>query len=211
MTGAELERVFRLRFFDKVADYFVKQDDFYLYLNEAQDEAAERADLLFDKKSVTLAVGQTIYKPSDIITVITSAYVGNNRLFITDRVELDRLDPDWRNAASGDIRYLIHYDKQIELTPAPSQETTLQLEYFRLPKDPVTSDSEPEIHRANHVDLLDWVLYRAYNVPDPDTFNPQRAEQFLAKFTLRFGQRPSATLKKRQYSNVPQHNVVYMG
>ena len=217
MTVAELESLFRNQLGDSVPDYFVSQSLFIDYLNEAEEEAAFRKNLLFDKTSTfcTLPVvaNTTVYTlDSRIYAVCYADIYGTDlirtRLTPTDRIEMDRIKQDWRSDI-GKPEWFIQYDNTIELITTPDITYTLKLEVYRLPLEAMSSSGdEPEIQRNHHRSLVDWALYRAFSSPDLDTQDMGRANDHLKKFTAIFGNRPSADNQHNNYANRPHRNKV---
>lgn len=75
----------------------------------------------------------------------------------------------------------------------------VQLEIFRAPLVECVDESyEPEIPEAYHRDLIYWVLHEAYKKQDGDTFNQERADYFLARFTQVFGDYVPAKVRLNQ-------------
>jgi hypothetical protein len=217
MTVAELESLFRNQLGDTVPDYLVSQALFIDYLNEAEEEAAFRKNLLFDKTSAfcTIPVSPTnsIYSLDSRIYAVCRADIvvtdtNWERLRPTDRIEMDRINSDWR-IEHGTPRWFIQYDNTIELIHNPDKAYTLKLEVYRLPLESMSSaGDEPEIQRNHHRSLVDWPIYRAFSRPDIDIQDMGRANDHLKKFTAIFGNRPSADNQHSNYANRPHRNKV---
>lgn len=69
-------------------------------------------------------------------------------------------------------------------------------------------DDEPEIAEVHHINLLDWVLFRAYSKPDADAFDPNRSADSMKSFSDYFGKRGTADLRRRQNANRPHRNTL---
>jgi len=215
MLVKELEDLYRNQFEDTVSvKYFLSLKLFLDYLNEAEEEAAFRKNLLFDKTSsfCTIAVtsGVSTYLLNDCIYALVYASIVDANGIIsvltpTDRIEEDRIRPDWRTLTQRPDSFIQH-DTSLEILPIPDAAYTLRLECYRLPLDKITS--EPEIHRNHHRSLVDWVLYRAYSTPDADMQDANKAGYYLSKFTSVFGLRPSADNRRKHYANRPHRNKV---
>jgi hypothetical protein len=215
MTVAELESLFRNQLGDLLPDYFVSQALFIDYLNEAEEEAAFRKNLLFDKTSafctIPVSLTNSIYSLDSRIYVVCRADIvvtdtNWERLWPTDRIEMDRINRYWR-IEHGTPRWFIQYDNTIELIPKPEKTYTLKLEVYRLPLRAMTTSSDvPEIQRNHHRSLVDWTLYRAFSSPDIDIQDMGRANDHLKKFTAIFGNRPSADNQRSNYANRPHRN-----
>lgn len=217
MTVAELESLFRNQLGDSVPDYFISQALFLDYLNEAEEEAAFRKNLLFDKTSsfctIPVLANTTVYALDPCIYAVCYADIYGTdliryRLTPTDRIEMDRLYKDWRTETRKP-EWFIQYDNTLELIPIPETTYTLKLEVYRLPLDSMcSSGDEPEIQRNHHRSLVEWTLYRAFSSPDLDTQDMGRANDHLKKFTAIFGNRPSADNQHSNYANRPHRNKV---
>ena len=83
----------------------------------------------------------------------------------------------------------------------------VRMEVFRGPLRAMVEDDDcPEIAAEHHRELLSWVDYRAYSIPDPETQNNGKAAAALLMFEARFGPRPEAGYVRRKAANRP-HKV----
>ena len=216
MNAGELETLYRRQFEDRDSrKYYLTQEEFLVVLNEAQEEAAYRKNLLFDKTSsfcsIPLIAGQSVYTLDDSIYAIVYASVTDSagvitRIYPTDRLEMDRRISTWRTDTRTPENY-IQLDTKLEITPIPDAVYTLNLETYRLPIDKmVSAGDEPEIHRNNHAYLVDWVLHRIYEIPDVDTQDTKKSLYHLARFESVFGPRPDAQNQRDKYANRPHRN-----
>jgi len=219
MTVAELRTLFRSQLGDLVTPYLVSDVTFLSYLNEAQEEACDRANLLFDKTSAfcTLSIvdGTSVYALNNGIYSITYSSLTDTssvvyKLSHKDNVEMDRTQSDWRTL-TGRPENILFYDNSIELSPVPDDTFTLKLECYRYPLAALALDADvPEIGRKHHRHLINWCLYRTYSMPDNEFHNVQNAEFFKKLFTDIFGEQPRANTRRKQYQNIPKHNKVYL-
>jgi len=216
VTVAELEALFRSQIDDRVAPYLVSFDDFLSYLNEAQEEACVRANLLFDRTSpyctIPLTPGIDRYALSPVIYSIAEAFVpdSNNNIVSlkkVSRIELDRAMPDWRER-TGTPRYMVIYDDHIELAPKPDVAIDLSIECYIFPASLTSSADEPVINQVNHKKLLDWVKYRVFSEPDNDLYDNDKGQLALIRFDHAFGTRKSAERIRVSYQNRPNRNQV---
>lgn len=217
MTLAELIALFRSDADDIVANPYLWSDaELKGWANEAEQEAALRAKLLFDASTtavcqIAIVAGTTSYplhaKVHDVehARIIDSA--GNvTRLTLTDRIELERVRPDWRYETRPP-RALIRYDGRIEVDCIPDADYTLRLEVHRLPMEDMADNADtPEIAPIHHRHLVKWMLHRAYQRPDSETHDPERSAKAEQAFTKVFGRRPDANLRRDQQANRPQFN-----
>lgn len=217
MTLAELIAAFRTDADDLVANPYLWSDaELTRWANEAEQEAALRAKLLFDASTtavcqIAVLAGTTSYalhaKVHDVEHARTIDSGGTvTRLTLTDRIELERVRPDWRYE-TREPRALIRYDGRIELDCIPDANYTLRLEVHRLPlTDMSTSGHIPEIAAIHHRHLVKWMLHRAYERPDSETRDPDKSARAEKEFTKVFGRRPDADLRRAQQANRPQFN-----
>ena len=217
MTLAELIAAFRTDADDLVANPYLWSDaELTRWANEAEQEAALRAKLLFDASTtavcqIAVLAGTTSYalhaKVHDVEHARTIDSGGTvTRLTLTDRIELERVRPDWRYE-TREPRALIRYDGRIELDCIPDANYTLKLEVHRLPLLDMAIDADiPEIAPIHHRHLVKWMLHRAYERPDSETRDPDKSERAEKEFTKVFGRRPDADLRRAQQANRPQFN-----
>jgi hypothetical protein len=122
---------------------------------------------------------------------------------------LDKYMPRWREE-SGFPLYALQEDRAVRLAPTPDVAGTLILEGYRFPlKDMAAMEDAPEINAAHHVHLVQWVLHRAFSVPDTEFFDPDRAARAEAEFTRYFGLRPDSDLRRITREDTPQHNEAF--
>jgi len=217
MNLGELRDQFRSEAGDTVAPYLFSDDDVDRWLNEAEEEAAERASLIKETSNpaiceIDVDVDEGTYPLHDSVIVITNARFtvdGETEysvIQVADREELDRIRPAWRTT-SEPPRDLIQDETQIVLGCLPSEAGLLQIECFRLPLQSMTADEDvPEIHRKHHRQLVNWPLFKAFSQPDTETRDPQRAATAEAAFTAYFGLKPDATQRRDMQVNRPQTN-----
>lgn len=220
MKVSDLEASFRTDVDDAAKPYLWPSDEFLIYLNEAEQEAAIRKKLLFEKVrsnictiNATVADG-SVYKINPLIIEIVYASITDanglvQEVFLIDRDELDRIEPGWRYVAKRP-KYMIHRDNTVEFGCILDGSYTLNLETHRLPLNCLSKDAdEPEINRVHHRRLLDWVKYRAYMKPDSETFNQSKSENSLRDFEDYFGVRPDADMRKAENANRPHRVKTY--
>lgn len=180
-------------------DLLWSDEELVRWINQAQEEAAARAYLIFDDSSAItqIAIDSTTnrYAVSDrIIRVVDARIVGSPfpKLIPANENHLDKFDPTWGTRVGKPRRY-VNRDKQILLDMIPDAPGTLQLECYRLPNQLVLGTNETlEIDPQYHESLLYWVKHRAYEKQDAETFNPEKSSINSNKFTNRFGPRRSA-------------------
>lgn len=205
-------------------------------LNEAETEGAIRRKLIYDTTTpevceITVTAGTAAYAlHSAVFEIGWAAFsaAGNPdgmvRVHLKSRQWLDSNVPDWRSR-SGEPRWLVHDDKQVQLVPKPAESGTLRLEAYRVPLEPmgvpVRSDPEdpdspmttpreaPEIAAHHHAMLVQWAIHKAFGMPDVDRVDSKRSREAELRFEQYFGPRPDADLRRDMTADVPHHNVSY--
>lgn len=193
------------------------------WINEAEEEAAIRARLLYESSNADICqivvnaaavtAGTRVYTLHKSVFQITRVvFVPDDstteyELYLTDRVEQDRAYPGWRSRL--DIPHqAIHDDTILELGCKPSVPGVIHIECYRTPlvliEDSATET--PEINRTHHRHLIHWVLHRAYSRPDSEIYDPNRAAREEAMFTQQFGFRPDANNRRNVEANRQHHN-----
>ena len=229
MTLAELISQFRTDSQDNRAPYLSSDDNVTLWLNEAQEDAAVRANLIFDADTdavcqIAVVAGTASYSlHTSIFRVTRAAFTPTGstqdpiELVLTDRKEQDRTRPGWRYLTE-EPRHVIVDDTKISFACLPDTSGTLDLEVYRAPLvamaaavvgPPAVAAVGPEIARAHHRFLPLWALHRHFSQPDAEVHDPGRAEKAEKAFTRQFGERPDADLRKSFEANTPHHNKAY--
>ena len=229
MTRNDLVREFRLFTQDTVEPYLWETADILRWLEEAEREAAVRGRLLHESAdpamcAIAVSAGRATYPLHPLLYELDHiAFRGELdparcRLRLVSAEWLDDHLPDWRDR-TGRPEYAIQGETSIRLVPTPDAEGALLLEGYRLPvrpepeADPGPDDDTKgmgatsfEIHEAHHRNLLDWLLFRAYSVPDSEVLDLGRAGDAERAFTAYFGQRPDADLRRMTREDEDHHN-----
>lgn len=212
MDLGELHQSFRTRVRDEVEPYLWTDQFVTDALNEAEREACVRSRLIFDDSTtdvceISVTSGTGRYSPHKSVDVVETAYVTDAygitySLEIIDQVTLVRRYPRWHDESSGVPAYLIHNEKTITLFPTPDADYTLSIGVFRLPiADMEVTVDEPEINEVHHNGLIDWVEFRAFSIPDVDTYDQKKSERAEAAFIRRFGIRVDANVRRKHREN----------
>ena len=209
MKGSDLIQAFRSEADDLRKPYLWQDDEILLWLNEACEEAAIRARLIFDNssKSITQIVVKagvpTVKLHSSILKLDRVILDGQGQpLMPTFRDCLDHEIPNWEAVTGTPTRY-IQDELTLRLVWTPVADGLLRLACFRLPLDQIGPDDEPEFGAQHHRRLVDWALFRAYSKRDSDAYNPQGAQDAETAFTASFGIRPDANVERKQRKRKP--------
>lgn len=216
MTLEELIARFRADADDAIEPYLFSPDEVTAWLNEAQDEAALRARLIFEDTEASvcqidvLADVATYATHATLFEITKATYTPTDGdaidLYITDRVQLDRERPDWRSSTEEPFG-LIQDDTKVRIVPPPSTTGLLKVEGYRLPLTQMSSDGDtPEVSQIHHRHLVYWALHCAFSKPDSETVDKDKAAVAEAVFIRNFGRRPDAETRKETQANRPQHN-----
>lgn len=217
MTLSELIARYRLLAHDKVEPYFVDDSEVTAFLNEAVTEAAIRGRLIFESSNpdicrVEVQKGEALYQLHPAIYELSSAIFhpadGSRpvRLSLTSVGHLDASMPTDRRERTGTPCHMAQHDKYFRLAPVPEMNGLITLEGYRVPEHAMEDqDDTPEIGDIHHLHLIQWVLHKAFSIPDAEFFDPQRSESALQAFTDYFGLRPDSDLRRITREDVPHH------
>lgn len=218
MDAGELIAEFRALADDKADPPLWDDASILRWLNEAQDEAAERARLLYDTQtpaccSLALTIGTSSYRLHNSVVQVIEAHTvtaggKRTRLFRDDPEKFATLTsfsaPPSSYAIIGQARS--GQGLSLLLDQPATADGTLNLSVYRVALQPMElSVDEPEIAEANHRKLVYYALGVAFQTRDreaPDT--NQRSLQFMSVFDAYFGAPRTATVKQKlQRHRVP--------
>jgi hypothetical protein len=219
MTLKELIAAFRTDALDRVAPYLWDDPTVTRFLNEAENEACIRQKLIREKSDPTICridvrQGISTYNLDQRVIDIDYAslvFVGSENMLPyvlgkTTSAELDTVRPLWR-VFPFRPQNIICYDTKIEVDCVPDTDYVINIEAYRLPMVPMKHMNDcPEINPIHHRHLVKWALFRAFSMPDADTFDGKRAEIFESQFDEYFGKRPDANNRRRQNASRPHRN-----
>lgn len=219
MTLDEAIAAFRVDTDDLVAPYLSTNDQVTAWLAEAQDEAAVRANLLFEASDpdiceIAVTAGVMTYPLQQAVATVTYAEftpTGSTeavKVDLTDRKAMDRDFPGWR-AVTDTPRKMIVDSTTVQIGCKPSTDGLLRIECYRLPITTLADTEEFEVAAVHHRHLIQWAIHKCYSRPDADAHDPNRAEKALAEFTRVFGIRPDSDLRRGHYANAPAHNQAF--
>lgn len=227
MTLDEQIRACRALNGDTAKPFLWSDEEWTLYLNEAQREAAERGQLILDISTpsvveIPVVAGQRTYDlhPSIIKIKRAKLDLGERPLLERSTDEMDGAGTGWfpsglnayaENAnwfpagtnwetLTGNPEWFIQNGSEsITLIRIPTLPDMLRLRVTRLPLEDMTDDEdEPEIPARYHFRMLDWARHLAYLKQDPDTKDEDKAATLEASFTAAFGVRPDANVQRKR-------------
>lgn len=203
---------FRAAVADEVHRQFWSDAEIVSYLNEAVQEACERAKLIEDRSmSLALVPGQDTYDLHPNVFEIKRLTLRGRPLDETSVEELDCHAPGWE-LRSGEPRCFIFEQAsgskppKVRLVPTPLAADSVGLTVYRGALKSLSEDighEKPEIPERFHSRLMDWVMHRAHLKQDADAFDPAKAATSLALFVQAFGERPDANVQRKQRDRRP--------
>lgn len=207
---------FRSTVADTEIPFFWSSELIVRYLNEAVQEACERAKLIEDRSTpavctITLVPDVSSYQLHPSVFEIKRATLRGRPLDETSVEEMDADCPGWENWKGTPRLFIFEQASgtqpaRIRLVRTPTQAETLALTVFRGALKPLSADidiARPEIPERFHERLMDWILHRAYLKQDADTFDPNKAAASLALFVQSFGERPDANVQRKRRDKRP--------
>lgn len=211
---------FITEFRDTVADHieppFWTSENIVRYLNEAVQEACERAKLIEDRLtpqvcSITLTAGESTYSLHPSVLDIKRITLRGRPLTETSVEALDCECSNWESRTGIPRQYIFEQASggqpaKVRLVSIPAEADTLALTVCRGALKPLSADIDtatPEIPPRFHERLMDWVLHRAYLKQDADAFDPGKAAVSLALFVQAFGERPDANVQRKRRDKRP--------
>ena len=195
---------------------FWSSENIVRYLNEAVQEACERAKLIEDRTtpavcSITLQAGESTYALHPSVFEIKRLTLRGRPLTESSVEELDCEAPGWESRGGTPRWFVLEQASglqpaKVRVVPAPVIAEPIALTVYRGALKPLAAtdcQARPEIHERFHLRLLDWMLHRAYLKQDADTFDPDKAAVSLGLFVQAFGERPDANVQRKQRDNQP--------
>lgn len=217
MTLAELIAKFRVDADDDALPPKWTDASLFGWFTEAEAEAAIRGRLLHESTSkavcqIAVKVGTSSYSlheslyEIDYLAFLSNGATLRTPVKLVSREYMDQHRPAWREE-TGLVEFAIQSDTRIRLSRTPESSGTLFIEGYRVPMEPLASaGDEPEIHKSHHAKLVQWVLFRAFSVPDAEKIDPSRAGLANQAFTDYFGERPDSNLRRSSTEDTEHHN-----
>lgn len=210
MQVADFITRFRQERNDLEAPYFWSDEEIVAYLNEAEAEACERADLLIDSTTaacctVTLVASQAVYTLHEAVDKVLKVIVDGKALVETSHETEDKDYEAWETLTGTPKRFI--FDGQVlRLVPMPTAAGSATLRVSRRPLEPLSADNDtgsPEIAQRHHLRLLNWVYRCALLKQDAETFDKGKAMEFEALFESDFGSRDNANVTRKKRDRAP--------
>ena len=206
---------------DKVEPYFIDDASVIGWLNDAVNEACIRGRLLHESQDadvcgITVLTNQSHYTLHESLYELTSVVFNpfgerSVDLKLCSEEYLDRYYCDNWRTMSDMPKFAIQSDTGIRLVPSPVAAGNIRVEGYRVPLLPMQDDADvPEINQIHHVHLIQWILHKAFSVPDSEFFDPNRAAIAEQAFTDYFGVRPDSDLRRITREDTPHHVQPFM-
>lgn len=202
MTLDEIINLARVRLRDRIVPYLWDDDILVEFANAAVVEACFRARLLRSKVALPVVSGvDTITLPYTVLRMEHALYIDSVTGNVAPITNISETDFDWLTinspyATSQPQSYKMGLpDNIITLYPVPLNAGLITADIRRLPTDAelmVSGGDSPVIPSEFHRDLVWWILHEAYTVHDADLQDLAAADKAEAKFTAKFGYRPTA-------------------
>lgn len=213
MNVGDFIAAFRSDTRDLSQPFLWSDDDIVRYLNEAVDEAAERAMLIEDSAtaaccSITLIPDQATYNLHPSVIGVKRATFAGKPLHQTSVEAEDNQGFGWENREGPAPQKAIVNAQTTTITfiPKPTQAGTVLLTVYRTalaPLDASDLDAEPEIKPLYHPRLKNWLYRCAYLKRDAETLNEAEAARYEAMFDRDFGTRSSARVRTKRNDKRP--------
>lgn len=201
---------------DQAAPFLLADADIVRYLNDAVDEACERALLIEDRSSpeatsIALVAGQGSYPLHASVIKVKRVALGRRVLTETSSEKMDEECCGWETMA-GSPRHYIHTGAgDLVLVRIPRAEDVavdpaLALTVYRKPLTPLSVGAlteSPEINALYHPRLFPWIYRCAYLKRDSEIYDASRAAQEEAIFAASFGVRPDANVQRKRRDKRP--------
>lgn len=216
MNVEEFISQFRNYMSDTQKPYLWSDEEIVLYLNEAEREAARRSRSFIDSSTPEVCMidaipGVQSYELDPRVIYIrrvrTSAH--------TDPVSpihlqlIDKVDDRWETAQGRVENYVVgHESGKISLVRIPKVAQTIRMTVVREPLcEMQTLSDEPELPKRYHMQLLEYVYYRAYMKHDSEAENTQLAQSHYAIFEAEFGSKHLASSLEEEWAMSHGSNI----
>lgn len=216
MTLQDLIDEYRRVMSDAAAPYLLSDEVVTGYVNQAVDEACERALLIEDRSTpavcqLTLVAGQANYPLHPSVIKVKRVARGRCVLTETSVEELDEECFGWETLAGQPNRYIHTGGDTLLVTRIPTADDVLadallSLIVYRKPLVPLTvdnPDAQPEVKALYQPRLMPWVYRCAHLTRDSELYDPAEALRQEAIFDAAFGKRPDANVQRKRRDKRP--------
>ncbi len=191
MNAGELLSIFRSEMADTVEPYLWSDEEFYVYLNDAQVMFCRKTDGIADATTaeitqLPIVAGTEWYDVHTKIKKLRIAVHADNG----QPVEI--MNPETAQSkgvrfrgTTGRVQVIVWglEEGKVRVWPTPVEDEVIELAVFRLPLTAITDeDSTFELPEQHHLALLNWVKARAYLKQDAETIDKTRANDFERRF-----------------------------
>jgi len=179
-------------------------EELTLYFNEAQDLFARRTHILSDDESdltfVTTEPGVAVYTLAPRVIFVSEVHHADTGIALRDMAR--RLLPR-RFSEGRPVAYTMDARmRSMRLSPTPDAAYELDLLVARKALNRLVNEGdEPEIPEEHHLDLCDWVTYKALLNNDPEQTNTVSAEVFRNAWELKLRDAKRAVFRMRAGPN----------
>lgn len=209
MTLEEFIAEFRRVRQDEASGYLWSDDEITSYVNDAVNEACERALLIEDRTTtavctIGLTVGESSYPLHDSIVKVKRVVLGGVPLPETSIEAMDAADSFWETREGAPSAYLLEGNIGIRFDRMPTTAEDASLTVYRTPLEPLAASSDiPEIKTLYHPRLMPWVYRCALLKQDSEVFDQNEADKQEAIFIRNFGERPDANVQRKRRDKRP--------
>jgi len=216
MTIDDFINAFRTAVHDKADPPFWGSEEIVGFLNEAVQEACERAKLIEDRTTgavctLSVVTDQDTYPLHPSVLEIKRATIGGRVMCETSVEAQDEVSMNWEQRSGRPRSFIFEPASgarapQLRLLPKPSGPGTVSLTVYRGALKPLNACSKgesPEIPARFHTRLMHWMMYRAHLKQDADAFDTVKAGEHLALFEQAFGSRADANVQRKHRDRRP--------
>lgn len=213
MNVGDFIAAFRSDTRDNTEGFLWSDEDIVRYLNEAVDEAAERAKLIEDSTTadcctITLVPGQATYDLHASVIQVKRVTFAGKPLHMSSVEAEDEMGFGWENREGPQPQKAIVNGQATTITfiPKPTEAGTVSLTVYRTALEPLDAadlDGTPELKAVYHPRLKNWMYRCAYLKRDAETLNEAKAAEHEAMFERDFGPKPSASVQRQRNDRRP--------
>ena len=216
MNVAEFIAAFRSDLMDNSEPPLWSDADIVRYLNDAVQEANERAFLTEDRTtaavcSIPLEAGVSTYNLHPSVIRIKRLTFQGRPLGESSVEELDCESSNWEVRTGQPRLYIFEpasgaQPARVRLVPTPTEAGAIALTVNRGALKKLSVDrctEKPELPERFHERLKDWVYRCAYLKQDVDAMDKSKAAEYEVAFERSFGARPDANVQRKQRDKRP--------